>query len=181
MTPIEPAPVEPAPIEPAPIEPAPIDPAPIDPAPGGPPGRPVRRKALAVDLGERRIGVAVSDSGGALAFPLCVIDRAETPAADRARLAAIVVDHDVHTVVVGLPLSLDGSRGPAAVLALAEAVELAAAIAPVRVVTFDERLTTVSAAAGQRAAGKNAQSGRATVDSAAAAVLLQAWLDAGQG
>jgi putative Holliday junction resolvase len=154
---------------------------PPEPAPGVPPVRPPRRKALAVDLGERRIGVAVSDSGGALAFPLCVIERAGDPAQDRVRLAAIVVEHEVGTVVVGLPLSLDGSRGPAAVLAVAEAAELAAAIAPIRLVTFDERLTTVSAAAGQRAAGKNTQAGRATVDSAAAAVLLQAWLDAGQG
>jgi putative Holliday junction resolvase len=152
---------------------------PAEHEPGVPVVRPVRRKALAVDLGERRIGVAVSDSGGALAFPLCVIDRAADPAADRERLAAIALEHEVTTVVVGLPLSLDGSAGPAAVLAAAEAAELARVLAPTPVVTFDERLTTVSAAAGQRAAGKGAKAGRSTLDSAAAAVLLQAWLDAG--
>jgi putative Holliday junction resolvase len=140
--------------------------------------RPVRRKAMAVDLGERRIGVAVSDSGGALAFPLCVLDRGADPAADRERLATIAREHEVTTVVVGLPLSLGGGLGPAAVLAAAEANELARVLAPTPVVTFDERLTTVSAAAGQRAAGKGAKAGRSTVDSAAAAVLLQAWLDA---
>jgi putative holliday junction resolvase len=149
-------------------------------AEAAPVGRPLRRKALAVDLGEQRIGVAVSDSGGALAFPLCVIDRSGDPADDRRRLADIALEHGVHTVVVGLPLSLDGGHGPAATLAAAEAAELVAAVAPVRVVTFDERFTTVSAAAGQRAAGKGARAGRATIDSAAAAVLLQAWLDAGQ-
>jgi putative Holliday junction resolvase len=148
--------------------------------PGPQPARPARRKAMAVDLGDRRIGVAVSDSGGALAFPLCVIDRGANPGADRERLVAIALEHEVTTVVVGLPLSLDGSAGPAAVLASVEANELARLLAPIAVITFDERFTTVSAAAAQRAAGKGAKAGRSTVDSAAAAVLLQAWLDAGQ-
>ena len=152
----------------------------MTPADGGGEGsavRPGRHKAMGVDLGERRIGVAVSDSGGALAFPLCVIDRAGDAAADHRRLAAMAAEHEVVTVVVGLPLSLDGSRGPAAASAIAEAARLAAAVAPIPVVTFDERLTTVSAAAGQRAAGKSAKAARPTIDSAAAAVLLQAWLD----
>jgi len=151
---------------------------PAEPESATPAARP-RRKAMAVDLGERRIGVAVSDSGGALAFPLCVIDRGANPAADRERLAAVAKEHEVTTVVVGLPLGLDGSTGPGAVLAAAEANELARMLAPISVVTFDERFTTVSAAAAQRAAGKGAKAGRSTIDSAAAAVLLQAWLDAG--
>ena len=128
----------------------------MTPADGGGEGsavRPGRHKAMGVDLGERRIGVAVSDSGGALAFPLCVIDRAGDAAADHRRLAA---------------------------MAVTEATRLAAAVAPIPVVTFDERLTTVSAAAGQRAAGKSAKAARPTIDSAAAAVLLQAWLDGGR-
>jgi putative holliday junction resolvase len=146
--------------------------------PGGPSVPAVRRKALGVDLGERRIGLAVSDSGGALAFPLCVIDRERDQAATHKRLAALAIEHEVVTVVVGLPLSLDGTHGPAALSAAAEAGALAAVLAPIPVVTFDERLTTVSAAAGQRVAGKRARAGRSTIDSAAAAVLLQAWLDA---
>jgi putative holliday junction resolvase len=152
---------------------------PADAGEGASAVRPGRRKAMGVDLGERRIGVAVSDSGGALAFPLCVIDRGGDPAADHRRLAAVAAEHEVATVVVGLPLSLDGSQGPAAASAVAEAARLAAAVAPIRVVTFDERLTTVSAAVGQRAAGKSVKAARPTIDSAAAAVLLQAWLDAG--
>jgi len=150
-------------------------------ATGARPGAaPVRGKAMGVDLGERRIGVSVSDSGGALAFPLCVVERGDDPAADRGRLATIALEQRVGAIVVGLPLSLDGGRGPAAVAALAEAAELAAAVAPVAVVTFDERLTTVSAAAGQRAAGLRTRHARRSVDSAAAVVLLQAWLDAGR-
>ena len=94
---------------------------PADGGGDGPAVRPGRHKAMGVDLGERRIGVAVSDSGGALAFPLCVIDRAGDPAADHRRLADMVAEHEVVTVVVGLPLSLDGSRGPAAQRALSSA------------------------------------------------------------
>ena len=106
---------------------------PADGGGDGPAVRPGRHKAMGVDLGERRIGVAVSDSGGALAFPLCVIDRAGDPAADHRRLADMVAEHEVVTVVVGLPLSLDGSRGPAAASAIAEAarsVGIAAQEAP---------------------------------------------------
>jgi putative holliday junction resolvase len=149
-------------------------------APGGTQSTPTKRghKALGVDLGDRRIGVAVSDSGGALAFPLCVLERTGDRARDHRQLADTAVEHEVSTVVVGLPLSLDGAAGPAARAAQAEAEALAQVLAPVPVVTFDERLTTVSAAAGQRSAGKDTKSGRATIDSAAAAVLLQAWLDA---
>lgn len=151
-----------------------------DEAPARPDAASARGKAMGMDLGERRIGVAVSDSGGALAFPLCVVERGDDPATDRQRLADLAAEHGVAAVVVGLPLSLDGGRGPAAVAALAEAAELAAAVAPISVVTFDERLTTVSAAAAQRAAGLSTRNARRTVDSAAAVVLLQAWLDAGR-
>jgi putative Holliday junction resolvase len=81
-------------------------------------------------------------------------------------------------VVVGLPLSLDGSEGAAAQSARAEAEELAAALPGIRVETFDERLTTVTATGQLREAGKRGTAQRRSVDSAAATVLLQAWLGA---
>jgi len=82
-------------------------------------------------------------------------------------------------VVVGLPLSLNGRRGPAAQAAQADADELAAFLTPrgVTVETFDERLTTVSAARSLRDAGRRGRAQRARIDQSAAAVLLQAWLD----
>ncbi|MGH9088472.1 MAG: Holliday junction resolvase RuvX, partial [Acidimicrobiales bacterium] len=84
-------------------------------------------------------------------------------------------------VVVGLPLSLDGSEGPAARRAAEEAEELARRLSErgVRVETFDERFTTVTADAALVAAGRRPPDRRRTVDSAAATVLLEAWLAGG--
>jgi len=77
--------------------------------------QPSRRvKVMGVDLGSRRIGVAVSDSSGIMAFPVEFVARSGDTAADHAALAALVAELEVGTVVVGLPLSLDGSRQKAA-------------------------------------------------------------------
>ena len=143
-------------------------------------GRRSGDKALAIDLGSRRIGLAVSDRAGSMAFPHSVIERSNDPAADRAAIAAAVQETGATTVVVGLPLSLDGTDGPAARAARAQAGELADALGGTSVVLFDERLTTVSARAARVAAGRKGRRQRAVVDSAAAAVLLQSWLDAGR-
>ncbi len=148
------------------------------------PGRGSRRamsgRAVAVDLGARRIGVAVSDREGTMAFPRPMIERTGDPAADRRAVAALVTGEAATVLVVGLPLSLDGRHGPAAKTATAEAAELAEVLSGtgVRVETFDERLTTVSAAAALSGAGVRARDQRRSVDSAAATVLLQSWLDA---
>ena len=137
-------------------------------------------RAVAVDLGTRRIGVAVSNSEGTMAFPRPMIERSGDPAADRRAVAALVADEAASVLVVGLPLSLDGRHGPAAKAASAEAAELAEVLAGsgVAVETFDERLTTVSASAALSGAGVRARDQRGSVDSAAATVLLQTWLDA---
>ncbi|HUD15845.1 MAG TPA: Holliday junction resolvase RuvX [Acidimicrobiales bacterium] len=134
----------------------------------------------AIDLGERRIGVAVSDSSGMLASPRCTVERSGDPEADRASVVAVVLEAEAGHLVVGLPLSLDGRRRRAAVAAEAEATALRVLLAPegIAVETFDERLTTVSAERSLAAGGKNAKARRTVVDQAAAAVLLQAWLDA---
>ncbi|HEX3947400.1 MAG TPA: Holliday junction resolvase RuvX [Acidimicrobiales bacterium] len=140
-------------------------------------------RAVAVDLGERRIGVAVSDGAGTMAFPRPMIERRGDRAAEHRAIAEVVAESEAGVVVVGLPLSLDGRMGPAAKGARAEADELAVALAArpdtagARVETFDERLTTVSATAALAQAGKRGTARRRSVDSAAAAVLLQAWLD----
>ena len=138
---------------------------------------------IGVDLGERRIGVAVSDSAGALASPWCTIERGGDADQVRAALAAVVDEVGAGRVVVGLPLSLDGRRGPAARAAAAEADELAQALAGrgVNVETFDERLTTVSAQRSLAAAGHRGRRQRQKIDAAAATVLLQAWLDTSRG
>ncbi len=148
--------------------------------PGTQQGPATGRRAVGVDLGSRRIGIAVSDRTGSLAFPWGVVERSGDPTGERRRIAEVVAEAEADTVVVGLPLSLDGRAGPAARAAAEEAGCLAEelAAAGVTVETFDERLTTVSAQAALASAGTRGRAARRRIDSAAATVLLQAWLDA---
>ena len=136
-------------------------------------------RAVALDIGTRRIGVALSDSGGTVATPYEVVTRSGDQTRDHGRIAALVAEADATIVVVGLPLSLDGSVGPAAQAILAEADELRAALG-VPVVTWDERLSTVEAERSLRAMGVRQGQRRQVVDQVAATVILQSWLDAGQ-
>jgi len=135
-------------------------------------------RALALDLGSRRVGVAVGDDGSGLAFPRDALRRATAATGGRAedhrRLAALVAAEDADVVVVGLPRSLDGSLGPAARAALAEVDELRVAL-PVPVEVHDERLTTVAADRALAGAGVRGRARRSSIDSAAAAVLLESW------
>src|SRR5207248_8210086 len=85
-------------------------------------------RVVGVDLGERRVGVAVSDSEGRLASPYEVVERSGDPIRDHAQIARIVGETGAATVVVGLPLSLDGTEGPAARAARGEAESLARAV-----------------------------------------------------
>lgn len=134
-------------------------------------------RALGIDLGSARIGVAVSDSAGRVATPVATVARqGRDRAADHRRLAELVEEWEAATVVVGLPLSLDGGRGPAADGVLAEIEELRAVLA-VPVETVDERFTTVTADRALRAQGVKGKARTAVIDQAAAAVLLQSWLD----
>ena len=135
-------------------------------------------RALGLDLGSRRIGVSVSDSAGTVATPVETLERSGWPDDDHRGIAGLVAEWEAEIVVVGLPLSLDGTTGPAARAVLDEAARLAETVA-VPVVTHDERLSTVSAErslVAQRMAGP---ARRRVVDQLAAAVILQAWLDAG--
>lgn len=133
---------------------------------------------LALDLGSKRVGVAVSDATATLASPLATIERSGDPSKDHHRVAALVAEEDVGLVVVGLPTNMDGSAGPAAVAAEAEAEALAAVLAgAAAVVLVDERLTTVTADRVLLARGQRAPARRRVVDQVAAAVLLQGWLD----
>jgi putative Holliday junction resolvase len=133
-----------------------------------------------VDLGSRRIGVAVSDSGGTVATPLEVVTRSGDKVQDHRRLLGIAEEWEVEVIVVGLPLSLDGSVGPAARGALAEVDELRSR-APMPVETIDERLTTTEVTRRLREVGVDARRARSVVDMHAAASLLQAWLDRSGG
>ena len=134
-------------------------------------------RVLGVDLGTRRIGLALSDPSGTIASPHSVIERGRAHTDDHRAILAVVRAEAVGTVVVGLPLSLSGGEGPAAVSARAEIAELGAALGEVDVVAYDERLTTVTAEHTLREAGLGRAQRRAVVDKVAAAVMLQAFLD----
>jgi len=162
-------------------------------------------RALGIDLGEVRIGVALSDQSATLASPLTVIERGRSHEEDHRRIADLVSESGAGLVVVGLPLSLDGGERRAAEQARAEIAELTAALS-VPIQTEDERLTTVLATRLRREAterqsrvpagrGRRASSGggghavrghtkasrRPPIDAEAAAVILQSYLDRSAG
>ncbi len=133
-------------------------------------------RVLAVDPGSRRIGLALSDEEGAVALPLATIERAGEADAAR-RVAEAARERDAGAVVVGLPLEMDGTEGPAARRARRFADAVAQAV-DVPVVLWDERLTTVQAERALQEAGVRGRARRRVVDQAAATVLLQSYLDA---
>ncbi|MDJ1132361.1 Holliday junction resolvase RuvX [Streptomyces iconiensis] len=135
-----------------------------------------RGRRLAVDVGDARVGVASCDPDGVLATPVETVPGRDVPAAQR-RLMALVEEYEPLEVVVGLPRSLNGAEGPAALKVRAFAEELAKNITPVRVRLVDERMTTVTAAQGMRASGVSSKKGRSRIDQAAAVVILQSALD----
>ena len=135
-------------------------------------------RALGLDLGERRVGVAVCDSAGTVATPVETLVRTGDPERDRQAIADQVREWQAEIVVVGLPISLDGSEGPAAGSARAEIDRLGRFLS-VPVVSYDERLTTVIAERSLMEQQMKGPQRRGVVDRVAAAVILQSWLDAG--
>jgi len=132
-------------------------------------------RILALDPGTVRVGVAVSDELRLIARPLEFLP-AEPFAPLVERLKELIRDQQVELIVVGMPRNMDGSYGEAA----AKAREFVAALKDVILVpirTWDERLTTVSAAKALRSGGTKAAQQRGKIYSAAAAVLLQGYLD----
>lgn len=134
-------------------------------------------RILGVDLGTRRIGLAVSDPTGTIASPLTVLERRGSADADRRAIVAAAMEADAAVVVVGLPKELSGRNGPAAKAARAE-VEALRMLAPE--LTFelhDERMTTVIAQRSLVGAGVKRKQRKGKVDKVAAAVILQSYLE----
>lgn len=132
-------------------------------------------RIMALDYGTRRVGVAVSDELGMLARPLGYL-----PAEPRERfleeLRRLVREQGVQRIIVGVPRNMDGTYGPAAAKVRAWMEELRQVL-DVPLVPWDERLTTVQAQRLLHEAGRNTRKQRARIDSSAAAVLLQSYLD----
>lgn len=142
----------------------------------------VRGVRLGVDVGTVRVGVAVSDPDGILATPLVTLPRdtkTDEPniPTDISEIMRLAHEHESVELVVGLPLTLAGAEGPAAIHARSYARRLSAAVAPIPVRLADERMSTAVASRRLAERGVRGRRQRAVVDQVAAVEILQGWLD----
>jgi putative holliday junction resolvase len=133
-------------------------------------------RLLGLDLGARRIGVAVSDSAQTVATPVTYVERGRDRRGDHAAIAGLAADYEAVGLVVGLPVSLSGQHGTAAKAVLEEVGALRETV-EVEVETIDERFSTVVASSALRRGGRAAKDQRGVIDQTAAALLLQDWID----
>lgn len=131
---------------------------------------------LALDIGEKRIGIAASDAARKVAFPVVVLDTAEVESLGR-RFRLVLEDYDPALLVAGLPLSLDGVENDQALRVRRLATQIAASCG-IELVYWDERLSSSEAKGILRAQGINEKKARGKVDMIAASLFLQSWLDA---
>lgn len=135
-------------------------------------------KALGIDYGDARIGVAASDDLGMMAHPVETIDARDNRIRPTARIAEIATERKVTHVVVGMPLRMDGSEGTAAEKVRKFIAALKKDLPENLVVEeIDERLSTVEAQRQLHLSGKNTKKSKPVIDQAAAVVILQDWLD----
>lgn len=133
-------------------------------------------RVLGLDLGSKRIGVAVCDRSETIASPLTVLQRSKRLADDHAAIRRLADEEEAELIVIGLPLTMSGEMGPAARSATEESHLIGAASGrPIEL--FDERMTTVTADRALKEADLSASARRRYVDKVAAAVMLQTWLD----
>ncbi len=133
-------------------------------------------RTLGLDLGDKRIGVAICDTAGTVATPYETLKRVGDRPVEHDLIAGIVDDLQAEAIVVGMPYGLDGSVGPAAKKVASEVKALRKRF-DIPVETHDERNSTVSAAANLRTQGVKAKRQPEMIDQVAAAVILQSWLD----
>jgi putative Holliday junction resolvase len=130
-------------------------------------------RVLGIDYGDVRIGVAMSDETAFLASPLTTVQNSDQAVTE---IISIIQENSVETVVLGLPLNMDGSFGPSAEKVRKFSEKLAAKT-NVPIVEIDERLTTVTAHDALREAGLDGKKRKHVVDMAAAQIILQDYLD----
>lgn len=133
-------------------------------------------RCLGLDLGSKRIGVALCDPEELVATPLTVLSRSASRADDHRRISELVAEYEAGAVVVGLPLTLKSEVSTAARSAIEETEQLREAL-EVPVYLHDERLTTVTADRSLREMEMKADARRRVVDKVAAAVMLQSFID----
>jgi putative holliday junction resolvase len=131
--------------------------------------------ALGIDHGDARIGIAATDDFGILAHPVETIDRSKVLDPVE-RIAQLVAARKTKTLVLGLPLRMDGSEGASAIKVRKFAKLLRARLPEVPVVFVDETLTTATAADKLREAGRTAKQQKSIIDQAAAVEILNLWM-----
>ncbi|RYD66942.1 MAG: Holliday junction resolvase RuvX [Verrucomicrobiaceae bacterium] len=131
--------------------------------------------ALGIDHGEARIGIAATDPLGILAHPVETIDVRATDPIER--IAQLVQQRSIRTLVVGLPVRIDGTEGTAAEKVRGFAAKLAKRLPDVPMEFVDEAYTTMAAAAKLREAGRKAKQQKGVIDQAAAVEILEAWMN----
>jgi len=129
----------------------------------------------ALDLGKRRIGIAIADDAGLAVHPIGALER-RSVVRDLESIRARLVEFEVLQVVVGLPLNMDGSTGPAARAATAFAERLRET-SGLPVDLFDERLTSFEAEERLRELSGRRARNKGTIDAVAAGVILESWLN----
>lgn len=134
-------------------------------------------RIMALDVGESTLGIALSDPLGLTAQPLTTIRRVG-PRKDLKALSELINRHEVDKIVVGLPLRLQGDAGPAAMETMSFVQRLEKSLV-VPIVTWDERLTTVQAERALLEADVSRRRRKQIIDSVAAALILQSYLDSG--
>lgn len=133
-------------------------------------------RAMGLDIGERRVGVAIGDELGMIASPLTIVRRRD---GDLAELRNLAIEKGVDRLVIGLPTGLSGREGPQAAVVRLFADALQEAVGPeIEVVFWDERLSTTVAERTLQESGAWRRRRKGDVDAVAAAVILQGYLDA---
>lgn len=129
---------------------------------------------LAIDYGKARIGLAATDLLGIAVHPVATVNAREAPLEE---IAKVISSRQISTIVLGLPLHMNGSEGKSAEAVRAFGSKLSSTHPEVAIFYVDERLTTVSASERLAAAGVKARNQKALIDQAAAMEILQTFLD----
>ncbi len=133
-------------------------------------------RALGIDLGDARIGLAIGDELGMMAHPLETMVVKQIPNSVE-HIAKVVERNKIGIIVLGMPRNMDGTYGPAAEKSRVFADKLRKRMPDCTVQLWDERLTSVAAQKALHEAGRNVKQGRAVIDQVAAQMILQGWLD----
>lgn len=133
-------------------------------------------RVIGIDLGSKRIGIALSDSDLTVATPLDVVERSGNVERDHIAILKITAEWEVQKIIVGLPISLDGTLGSSAQSVMDE-IKMLESLTDIPIETHDERFTTVTAEQILLRQNVKRDKKKSVVDKVAAAIILQGWID----